>query len=156
MARRRLATNGPGNLFVDASCIDCDTCCWMAPAVFDRAAEQSRVHHQPATQGEVEAARLALLACPTGSIRTETKHDLAGARAAFPLLVAEDVLHCGYHSEASFGATSYFIARPTARRQRPGRQSALEPRAGRARAQVPAERMPAEMRRCIEWMRSRS
>jgi len=112
---RRLAHNAPGDLFVDASCIDCDTCRWMAPAVFDRAAEQSCVYHQPSTGAEVEAARLALLACPTGSIRTETKHDLAAARAAFPLLVAEDVFHCGFHSESSFGATSYLIRRPAER-----------------------------------------
>ena len=115
MSLRRLATNVPGEFFVDASCIDCDTCRWMAPAVFDRAKEQARVHHQPATEGEVEAAQLALLACPTGSIRTESKHDLAAARAGFPLLVAEDVFHCGYHSEASFGATSYLLRRPAER-----------------------------------------
>jgi glyoxylase-like metal-dependent hydrolase (beta-lactamase superfamily II)/ferredoxin len=111
----RLATNAPGDFFVDSSCIDCDTCRWMAPGVFDRAEEQSRVHHQPATAAELEAARLALLACPTGSIRTEAKHDLAAARMAFPLLVDEDVFHCGYHSESSFGAASYLICRPAER-----------------------------------------
>jgi len=111
----RLATNAPGEFFVDSSCIDCDTCRWMAPAVFDRAEEQSRVHTQPATAEEIRAAELALLACPTGSIRTEAKRDLAGARAAFPLLVDEDVYHCGYHSESSFGATSYLIRRPPER-----------------------------------------
>jgi glyoxylase-like metal-dependent hydrolase (beta-lactamase superfamily II) len=66
-------------------------------------------------EAEVEAARLALLACPTGSIRTETKHDLAAARAAFPLPVDEDVLHCGFHSESSFGAASYLVHRPAER-----------------------------------------
>ena len=118
MSVRRLATNVPGDFFVDVSCIDCDTCRWMAPAVFDRAAEQSRVHHQPETEGEIEAARLALLACPTGSIRTEGKHDLAAARAAFPLPIAadvDDVFHCGFHSEDSFGATSYLVRRPAER-----------------------------------------
>jgi glyoxylase-like metal-dependent hydrolase (beta-lactamase superfamily II)/ferredoxin len=116
---QRLPTNAPGDFFVDSSCIDCDTCRWMAPAVFDRAEEQSRVHHQPAGRDELAAARLALLACPTGSIRTEAKHDLGAARAAFPLSVAEDdgedVFHCGYHSEASFGATSYLIRRSAER-----------------------------------------
>ena len=115
MSLRRLATNVPGDFFVDASCIDCDTCRWMAPGVFDRAAEQARVHHQPATEAEVEAARMALLACPTGSIRTEAKHDLEGARKAFPLLVAEDVFHCGFHSQDSFGAASYLVRRPRER-----------------------------------------
>jgi len=114
-ARRRLASNRPGEFFVDSSCIDCDTCRWMAPGVFDRAGEQSRVYHQPATPVEVAAAEHALLACPTGSIRTETKRDLTRARAAFPLPVAEDVFHCGYHSEDSFGAASYLITRPAER-----------------------------------------
>jgi glyoxylase-like metal-dependent hydrolase (beta-lactamase superfamily II)/ferredoxin len=115
MPAQRLATNAPGPFFVDSSCIDCDVCRWMAPEVFDRAEEQSRVHHQPAEGAESAAAERALVACPTGSIRTEEKRDLAAARAAFPLAVAEDVFHCGYHAEASFGATSYLIARPPER-----------------------------------------
>jgi len=126
---RRLPTNVPGEFFVDSSCIDCDTCRWMAPAVFDRADEQSRVHAQPLAPETVRAAELALIACPTGSIRTEGKHDLAAARAAFPLLVAEDVFHCGYHSESSFGATSYLIRRP---RERGGNVLVDSPRWNRA------------------------
>jgi len=113
--RRRLATNQPGEFFVDSSCIDCDTCRWMAPGVFDRAEEQSRVHHQPVGAAETLAAEQALLACPTASIKSESKRDLAAARASFPLPVAEDVFHCGYHSEASFGATSYLVVRPEER-----------------------------------------
>jgi len=113
--RHRLATNAPGEFFVDSTCIDCDTCRWMAPAVFGRAEEQSCVAHQPASAEAVLAAERALLACPTGSIRTEAKRDLAAARASFPLPLAEDVFHCGYHSEASFGATSYLVVRPEER-----------------------------------------
>lgn len=115
MSAHRLPANVAGDFFVDSSCIDCDTCRWMAPAVFDRAEEQSYVHAQPSSAEDVAAAELALLACPTGSIKTEAKRDLAAARARFPLLVAEDVYHCGFHSEASFGATSYLIVRPPER-----------------------------------------
>jgi glyoxylase-like metal-dependent hydrolase (beta-lactamase superfamily II)/ferredoxin len=129
---RRLPTNVPGDFFVDESCIDCDTCRWMAGEVFDRAGEHSRVHRQPGTPGEVERALQALLACPTGSIGTEEKHDLAAARTAFPLSVAEDVFHCGYHAEASFGATSYFIARS---RDRGGNVLVDSPRWNRALVQ---------------------
>lgn len=45
MARqdRRLASNVPGDFFVDASCIDCATCRWVAPATFDEQADKSRV-----------------------------------------------------------------------------------------------------------------
>jgi glyoxylase-like metal-dependent hydrolase (beta-lactamase superfamily II)/ferredoxin len=114
-AARRLPTNVAGDFFVDATCIDCDTCRWMAGETFDRAEEQSRVHRQPSTGAAIARAERALLACPTGSIGTESKHDLGAARAGFPLLVAEDVYHCGYHSEKSFGATSYLIARPAER-----------------------------------------
>ena len=110
-AARRLPSNVPGDFFVDETCIDCDTCRWMASETFDRAVEQSFVHKQPDTPAAVERARLALLACPTGSIGTLEKHDLDPARAAFPLPIAEDVHHCGYHAESSFGATSYLITR---------------------------------------------
>jgi len=112
---RRLPTNAAGDFFVDASCIDCDTCRWLAPGTFDRAGEQARVHTQPSSAAAATAAELALLACPTGSIGTEEKHDLVAARAAFPLLVDEDVYHCGWHSESSFGATSYLVVRPAER-----------------------------------------
>jgi len=53
---RRLPTNVPGDFFVDQTCIDCDTCRWMAPETFDRAEEQSRVHRQPGAPAEIERA----------------------------------------------------------------------------------------------------
>lgn len=115
---RRLATNVPGDFFVDDTCIDCDTCRWMAPATFDRAGEHSRVHRQPETSDAIAAAERALLACPTGSIGTEAKHDLGPARRAFPYPIdpeVADVFHCGWHAEASFGAASYLVTRPAER-----------------------------------------
>ncbi|HEX6883764.1 MAG TPA: MBL fold metallo-hydrolase [Planctomycetota bacterium] len=115
---RRLETNVPGDFFVDASCIDCDTCRWMAPATFDRAGEHSRVHRQPDSPADRAAAERALIACPTGSIGTETKHDLGPARRAFPFPIAPevpDVFHCGWHAESSFGAASYLVTRPPER-----------------------------------------
>src|SRR5205807_1309544 len=36
-AALRRPENAAGDLFVDSSCIDCDTCRWMAPATFARA-----------------------------------------------------------------------------------------------------------------------
>ncbi len=111
----RLPTNAPGDFFVDSSCIDCDACRWIAPDTFDRAGEHSRVRRQPASADELAAALRALIACPTGSIGTLEKHDLAAARRAYPFPVAEDVYHCGWHAEASFGAASYLIARPAER-----------------------------------------
>ncbi|MCE9595878.1 MAG: MBL fold metallo-hydrolase [Planctomycetes bacterium] len=108
---QRLATNVAGDFFVDSTCIDCDTCRWLAPATFDASGEQSRVHRQPANEAERFAAELALVACPTGSIGTATHHDLKLATEAFPLVVEDEVHHLGFHAEASFGAASYLIVR---------------------------------------------
>lgn len=108
---KRLAANVPGKFFVDESCIDCDACRWIAPDTFDRHGEQSRVHRQPGTPDEERAALLALVACPTASIGTTGDHDVRAAGEAFPIQVDGDVFHCGYHAEASFGATSYLIRR---------------------------------------------
>jgi glyoxylase-like metal-dependent hydrolase (beta-lactamase superfamily II)/ferredoxin len=109
----RLATNVPGDFFVDRRCIDCNTCNWLAPKSFDRRGEQSRVFHQPAGAAERRRAEMALIACPVAAIGTRDKHDLAAARAAFPERVADNVYHCGYHAEASYGAASYLIVRPS-------------------------------------------
>ncbi len=114
LAKRR-AENAAGEVFVDSTCIDCDTCRWMAPETFDRAGEQSRVQRQPATADERARAMLALVACPTGSIGADSKQEILAARAAFPVPIHGDVLHCGWHSEKSFGATSYLIRRPSER-----------------------------------------
>ncbi|WP_218079767.1 MBL fold metallo-hydrolase [Anthocerotibacter panamensis] len=110
----RRTQNVPGDFYVDTSCIDCDTCRWMAPEIYYRAKDQSAVHHQPSNATERLRALQALLACPTASIGTvEKPRDITQAQATFPLLVAGEVYHCGYHSAQSFGATSYFIQRST-------------------------------------------
>ena len=113
--KRRLAHNAPGDFFVDASCIDCDTCRWMAPATFTRREDQASVHAQPRDDAGRHDALLALLSCPTGSIGSAdgaARADLAAARAALPQPVDGEVYHCGYHHEASFGAASYLLRRP--------------------------------------------
>jgi glyoxylase-like metal-dependent hydrolase (beta-lactamase superfamily II)/ferredoxin len=112
---QRLPTNVAGDFYVDSTCIDCDACRWIAPRTFDRAGDQSRVHRQPASAADVAAAERALVACPTGSIKTDAKHDLTAARTAFPFPIDEDVFHCGWHAESSFGATSYLVQRPSDR-----------------------------------------
>lgn len=110
---QRLSQNVSGDFFVDSTCIDCDTCRWMTPDVFHRAGEQSAVYHQPENEAERLRAMQALLACPTASIGTvEKPRDIKDAQQSFPILVAENVYHCGYHSENSYGAASYLIVRP--------------------------------------------
>ena len=111
--QQKRTENIDGNFYVDYSCIDCDTCRWMAPQVFNRQASQSAVYRQPATETEQLSAMQALLACPTASIGTvEKPTGIKQAQQTFPLLVEDNVYHCGYHSEASYGAASYFIQRP--------------------------------------------
>src|SRR5436190_1809662 len=104
---RRLPHNAPGDFFVDATCIDCDTCRWMAPATFTRREEQASVHAQPASEAETFRALQALTACPTASIGTSEKHDLDAVVSSFPDRIADGVFHCGFHSKDSFGAASY-------------------------------------------------
>lgn len=111
--QRKRAENIEGNFYVDSSCIDCDTCRWVAPEVFNRQTSQSAVYHQPATDKEELLAMQALLACPTASIGTVDKpKEIKQAQQTFPIPVEENVYYCGYHSAASFGAASYFIQRP--------------------------------------------
>ena len=110
---QRRSENAIGDVYVDSSCIDCDTCRWMAPETFNRQGNQSAVYHQPQEPTARLQAIQALLSCPTASIGTvEKPKDIKSAQQTFPLLIEDNVYHCGYHSEKSFGATSYFIQRP--------------------------------------------
>jgi len=107
---KRLSTNVAGDVFVDSTCIDCGTCRWMAPDTFDRAGGFSRVHTQPAGP-KLHRALMALVACPTASIGTDAKHDMAPVLDAFPDPIYGPVYHLGYHAESSYGAASYLIVR---------------------------------------------
>src|SRR6476659_2226263 len=105
----KLADNVDGDFFVDSTCIDCDACRQIAPAVFHDSGDQSTVFHQPETDEELLAAQKALISCPTASIGTASKHDMTRALASLPEHVAEDVWRGGYTSESSYGAFSYLI-----------------------------------------------
>ncbi|CAH8384582.1 unnamed protein product [Eruca vesicaria subsp. sativa] len=111
---RRRTQNVEGDIFVDSTCIDCDTCRWMVPEVFTRVDNMSAVVKQPTCKEERLNALQALLSCPTGSIRTEIPPtDIGEAQETFPLALDKEklpgVFHCGFHSKKSFGATSYLI-----------------------------------------------
>ena len=108
--QRKRTENTPGNFYVDSSCIDCDTCRWVAPEVFNRQASQSAVYHQPATEREELEAMQALLACPTASIGTmEKPTNIKQAQQTFPMPIEDNVYYCGYHSADSYGSASYLI-----------------------------------------------
>jgi glyoxylase-like metal-dependent hydrolase (beta-lactamase superfamily II)/ferredoxin len=109
---QRRSENIAGNFYVDRTCIDCDTCRWMAPEIFHRDGEQSAVYHQPSDEVEYLEAMQALLSCPTASIGTvDQPTDVKAVQQSFPIPVAEPVYHCGYHAEPSYGAASYLIKR---------------------------------------------
>ena len=108
----KLPDNVPGDFFVDSSCIDCDACRVIAPAVFRDGGDQSSVFHQPETAEELLAAQKALISCPTASIGDAAKRDMTAAVAALPEHIDDDVYRCGYTSESSFGAISYFARDP--------------------------------------------
>jgi glyoxylase-like metal-dependent hydrolase (beta-lactamase superfamily II) len=109
--RRRHAANVPGPWFVDTTCIDCDACRQLAPAVFaDTGIGQSTVSRQPASPEDERAAERALVACPTASIGAEGRH--VDAEGLFPQEITDGVFYCGYNSPDSFGANAFFAVRP--------------------------------------------
>ncbi len=115
MARLAFAVpqNVPGDLFVDETCIACDTCRALAPATFGGGEDdRAFVARQPADAGERRKALLALVACPVAAIGSRSKEGVVEAAAAFPLPFAPGVLRCGYAAESSFGAASWLVLRP--------------------------------------------
>lgn len=111
---KRLDSNTAGNFFVDSTCINCDTCRQLAPDSFEEVGEFSAVLRQPASSPQLHQAYQALLACPVGSIGTEASDQAAlrTARASFPMRLEDGVFYCGFNSEKSFGANSFFIEHP--------------------------------------------
>jgi glyoxylase-like metal-dependent hydrolase (beta-lactamase superfamily II)/ferredoxin len=112
--KKRLTTNVPGTFFVDSTCINCDTCRQLSPATFEEVGEYSAVTRQPSTDIERAQAYQALVACPVGSIGSTDKDtaSLQAATASFPLQLEHGVSYCGFNSDKSFGANSYFIEHP--------------------------------------------
>lgn len=106
--------NVAGDFFVDTTCIDCDTCRWVAPDTFHDVGDQSAVHAQPDNDERLALALRALISCPTASIGVRDAASRARLKVvsqSFPVPVADDVFHCGYHAESSFGAAAWFIQR---------------------------------------------
>jgi glyoxylase-like metal-dependent hydrolase (beta-lactamase superfamily II)/ferredoxin len=108
----RVPENVPGDFFVDSTCIDCDACRQIAPAVFGEAGDYSFVREQPSTHADRRAALHALISCPTGSIGCQGGEDPKTALGDFPLVVEGPVSYCGFNSRKSYGGNSYFIRHP--------------------------------------------
>jgi glyoxylase-like metal-dependent hydrolase (beta-lactamase superfamily II)/ferredoxin len=110
--RKKVPENAAGEFFVDSTCIDCDTCRQLAPAVFAEAAQYSYVHSQPADEHEARTAIRALLACPVGAIGGSPRVNARLVMDDFPLPLDGPVYYCGFSSPDSYGASSYFIRHP--------------------------------------------
>jgi len=96
-AAKRLSTNIDGNFFVDAICINCDTCRQLAPKSFVENGEYSSVYRQPETESERYQAYQALLACPVGSIGAlvPDKAVMRAATESFPMLIEREGARLG-------------------------------------------------------------
>ena len=110
--RLRHPASVPGPWFVDTTCIDCDACRQLAPAVFAESAGhgQSTVWRQPTSAEDEQAAARALVACPTASIGVGGR--TIEVEGLFPQEIAEGVFYCGFNSEESFGANAFLAVRP--------------------------------------------
>lgn len=108
----KLPENVPGDFFVDSSCIDCDLCRQLASEVFKDVGDYSVVYHQPENDQESFNAFRALVTCPTASIGGPHSPLAALAAVHFPEPIENEVYFCGYASESSFGAASYFVQHP--------------------------------------------
>ncbi len=111
---KRLDSNIPGNFYVDATCINCDTCRQLAPVSFEEIGRYSAVSRQPVGGPEIHQAYQALLTCPVGAIGTEQSDRalVQTAMGSFPLPIDDGVSYCGFNSEKSFGANSFLIEHP--------------------------------------------
>src|SRR5207249_12116327 len=94
--KREYPENDYGTFFVDDTCIDCDLCRQIAPAVFTEADDHSIVYRQPETPIEAQRAAMALVACRTGSIGTRSKIDIKTAASAYPEWIEKTVCFGGF------------------------------------------------------------
>jgi glyoxylase-like metal-dependent hydrolase (beta-lactamase superfamily II) len=107
----RNSDSAPGNWYVDTACIDCGASRHVAPGLIVELNDKSVFARQPVTAEEQLAAWRAVLVCPTASVRSEIKQQRP-ATTIFPQAVAPGVWRCGFNAQSSFGAHSYFVARP--------------------------------------------
>ena len=111
MKPTRNPESASGDWYIDTACIDCGAARHVAPDLIVERYGKSVFARQPATLEETVAAWRAVLVCPTASVRSETRPPRPHARI-FPQEVTEGVWRCGFNARSSFGAHSYFIARP--------------------------------------------
>jgi glyoxylase-like metal-dependent hydrolase (beta-lactamase superfamily II) len=111
MKPTRNPNSAPGEWYIDTACIDCGASRHVAPGLIVERNDKSVFARQPGTPEEELAAWRAVLVCPTASVRSETKQPRPHA-TLFPQEITPGVWRCGFNARSSFGAHSYFVARP--------------------------------------------
>jgi len=101
-----------GDWYIDSACIDCGASRHVAPNLIVERHGKSVFARQPTTPEEQLAAWRAVLVCPTASVRSEKKQVRPQA-PIFPQELCDGVWRCGFNARSSFGAHSYFVARPS-------------------------------------------
>jgi glyoxylase-like metal-dependent hydrolase (beta-lactamase superfamily II) len=109
MARRN-PDSAPGDWYIDTACINCAASRHVAPGLIVERGDKSVFARQPANAEEEMLAWRARLVCPTASVRSE--HKKGRPEGIFPQELAPGVYRCGFNSKDSYGAHSYFVARP--------------------------------------------
>ena len=113
---RAVAGNVPGPFFVNERCIDCGTCWTFDPVHYAAAAETAVVQRQPSGAEAERQALLALQACPVAAIETSPELLKLTPADGFPALITRaagaEIFYCGWASQKSFGARSWFVKRP--------------------------------------------
>ncbi len=107
--KKILPKNVKGEFFVDSTCINCDACRQLAPEVFTNSGRYSYVYSQPKDEIARKKAIYALISCPVGAIGSKDKINISGIIEDFPIQIEDEVFYCGFNSEKSFGANSYFV-----------------------------------------------
>ena len=112
MKPARNPDSAPGDWYIDTACIDCGASRHVAPDLIVARRGKSVFARQPSAPEERLAAWRAVLVCPTASVRSETKQRRP-REEIFPQELTAGVWRCGFNARSSFGAHSYFAARPT-------------------------------------------
>jgi glyoxylase-like metal-dependent hydrolase (beta-lactamase superfamily II) len=111
MKPTRNPDSAPGAWYIDLACIDCGASRHVASDLIVERHGRSVFARQPTTPDEALAAWRAVLVCPTASVRSEAKQPRPRG-TIFPQQLTGDVWRCGFNARSSFGAHSYFVARP--------------------------------------------
>lgn len=111
MKPTRNPDSAPGDWYIDSACIDCGASRHVARNLIVERNGKSVFARQPTSRAEQLAAWRAVLVCPTASVRSERKQPRPET-TLFPEEMTQGVWRCGFNARSSFGAHSYFAARP--------------------------------------------